>query len=249
MKTACAHIAAKDSTSTAASEYINIKDVKSWSDELSGGLRPGRNIEDVEREAINHLFNTQKQDSSRQSAHWSPLGNIRKYLKGHKSQHVTADDIVLRATTSAQDSSSASNPLAAKGSEAEEDSPVNFDDPKAPRQVDAEEASKNYTDLDKYKPVEWNEPDSLPEPTPEERSKKYRDLDKYASPDTLDHLTPSDASGPAYHDLQKYKPVEWNEPDGLREQTPEELSKNYEDVHKYGPNCPRTMTILIDTVP
>ncbi|KAG5934866.1 hypothetical protein E4U53_000589 [Claviceps sorghi] len=242
IKTACAHIAANGSTSTAASEYINIKDVKSWSDELAGGLRPGRNIEDVEREAIDHLFNTRKQQQQhgcRQSAHRSPRDNIRKYLKGNKPQPVTADADVLRSTTSAQDgsgaSSRASDPLAAKGSETKGCTPVNSDDPDAPRQVDAQEASKNYADLDKYKPVEWNEPDGLPELTPEEQSKQYQDLAEYASPNTLDHVTPIDSSGPAYNDLEKYKPVEWNEPDGLREQTPEELSKNYDDVHKYGP--------------
>ncbi|KAG6004079.1 hypothetical protein E4U21_001424 [Claviceps maximensis] len=241
MKKAVAHVAAKSPTGSATSKYINIQDIKSWSDELSGALRPGRNIEDVEREAINHLFSAQKQDSSsHQSAHWSPLGNIRKYLKGDKSEQVTADD-VLRATTSVQDTdfarSSASGQFSATASQMKECNTVKFDDPNTPRQATAEEASKKYTDLNKYKPVEWNEPDGLPELTPEEQSKKYQDLDKYACPDTLNHadVTPAESSGPSYDDLQKYKPVEWNEPDGLREQTPEELSKNYDDLHKYGP--------------
>ncbi|KAG5913069.1 hypothetical protein E4U42_001510 [Claviceps africana] len=48
-----------------------------------------------------------------------------------------------------------------------------------------------------------------------------------------------------YHDLDKYGPVRWNEPDGLRNPTPEELSKNYQDLHLYsqytnsGPATPR----------
>ncbi|KAG5982699.1 hypothetical protein E4U55_001489 [Claviceps digitariae] len=241
VKTAFAHISANSPASTATSKYIDIKDIKSWSDELSGGLRPGRNIEDVEREAIDHLFNAQKQhNSSHQSdsAHWSPLSNIRKYLKGNKSAQVTADD-VLRATTSVQNtdfaSSSVSSQFAATASEMQDYSPVKFDDPNAPRQATAEEASKDYTDLNKYKPVTWNEPDGLPGLTPEEQSKKYQDLDKYASSDTSNDVTGVESSGPRYDDLQKYKPVEWNEPDGLREQTPEELSKNYDDLHKYGP--------------
>ncbi|KAG6002130.1 hypothetical protein E4U43_001164 [Claviceps pusilla] len=227
MKTAFTRVSANGSTSTSTSKYLDIKDIKSWSDELSGGLRPGRNIEDVEREAIDHLFGAHEQHNSRpSSAHWSPLSNLRKYLKGNKSEQVTADD-VLRATTS---TSTAATP------ETEQYGPDKVDDdPNAPPRATAEEASKNYADLHKYKPVEWNEPDGLPELTPEEQSKKYHDLDKYSSPHTPNDVTSVESSVPCYDDLQKYKPVEWNEPDGLRKQTPEELSKNYDDVEKYGP--------------
>ncbi|PNY23466.1 Uncharacterized protein TCAP_06589, partial [Tolypocladium capitatum] len=37
-----------------------------------------------------------------------------------------------------------------------------------------------------------------------------------------------------YDDLDKYGAVRWNEPDGLCKLTPEELSKNYDDLDKYG---------------
>lgn len=128
-----------------------------------------------------------------------------------------------------------------------------------------EELSKNYDDLDKYGAVRWNEPDGLRKLTPEEESKKYEDLETYGEPftakdsaieaheasqmDTTQRgetlppkviipprtkLTPEELSK-NYDDLHKYGPVRWNEPDGLQKLTPEELSKNYDDLHKYGP--------------
>lgn len=41
--------------SHASGGYVDVDKVKKWSGDLSG-MRPGRNIEDVEREAIDHLF-------------------------------------------------------------------------------------------------------------------------------------------------------------------------------------------------
>ncbi|KAG6031216.1 hypothetical protein E4U41_007648 [Claviceps citrina] len=229
MKTAFAHVV-RGPASTSASKDLDGKDVSAWFDERSGGLRPGRNIEDAEREAIDHLFSIPRHhDCHHQSAHWSPLSSIRKYLMGNQSEEATADD-ALRATTS-----SASDRFAPKASEMKGYSPDTFDDPNAPRQATAEEASKSYTDLTKYKPVKWNEPDGLPQPSPEEKSKNYKDVDKYASPDTSKHVAAFESTGPSYNDLRKYRPVEWNEPDGLPEKTPEELSKNYDDLAQYGP--------------
>ncbi|KAK2616907.1 hypothetical protein QQS21_000285 [Conoideocrella luteorostrata] len=233
MKTAFAHIA-HGPTRTPSSKYVNLNEIKSWSDELSG-VRPGRSIEDVEREAIDHLFNSGKQSQSRQPQPWSAFGNIRKYLhKTHPSKEVTPKD-VLHATTSAgaqkpNTSSSHNKPSSLKSSELNK-----FDNPNTPRQPTSEEASKNYNDLDKYKPVEWNEPEGLPKLTSEERSKQYKDLEKYASPNVFSDVAAVESTQPQYDDLQKYKPVEWNEPDGLSKQTPEELSKNYNDLHEYGP--------------
>lgn len=233
MKTAFAHIA-HGPTGGPASKYVNVNDIKSWSDELSG-VRPGRNIEDVEREAMDHLFNGGNANRSQRSGHWtSRLGG---YLHGKRVPKEVTPESVLDATTSAAESHSVtgSKPFAPKASELNKYKPNKFDNPNAPRKPTPEEASKNYDDLDKYKPVKWNEPDGLPELTPEEKSKKYKDLDKYASPDVSNDVPAVASSEQKYDDLEKYKPVEWNEPDGLREQTPEELSKNYNDLDKYGP--------------
>ncbi|KAL7800270.1 hypothetical protein V8C37DRAFT_11843 [Trichoderma ceciliae] len=217
---------------SSSGKYTNPKDVKSWSDDLSGA-RPGQNIEDVERDAINRLFH-------KDNAAWTPLRNIRNYLhSGRNSGQVTAES-VLRATTG--DSLNFIDPITNRRvSRAEHGkySATSFDDPNAPRKLTPEEESKQYTDLGDYKPAKWNEPDGLPHLTPEERSKIYEDLPEYSkmeidNPNAPRKLTPEEESK-NYDDLDKYKPVTWNEPDGLPQLTPEEKSKLYEDLDKYGP--------------
>ncbi|KID88957.1 hypothetical protein MGU_04300 [Metarhizium guizhouense ARSEF 977] len=233
MKSAFAHIA------HGPTKYINVHDVKSWSDELSG-VRPGRNIEDVEREAIDHLFSGGNKDRSQRSGHWS--SRLSGYLHGRQTPKDVTPESVLHATTSTGErsqttaaSSKSHTPSAPKAAELKGYRPHKFDDPNTPRKPSSEELSKKYNDLKKYTAVTWNEPDGLQKPTPEEKSKQYRDLDKYASPDISSETATAEASKEKYDDLKKYKPVEWNEPDGLRKQSPEELSKNYDDLDKYGP--------------
>lgn len=213
-------------------KYTRVKDVKSWSDDLSGA-RPGRNIEDVEREAINHLFN--KDDGV-----WTLLQNLRQQMHPHRSSGQVTAENVLKATTG--DSLNFIDPITnRKVTRAERGkySATGFDDPNAPRKLTPEEESKQYTDLGDYKPAKWNEPDGLPHLTPEERSKIYEDLPEYSkmkidNPNAPRKLTPEEESK-NYDDLDKYKPVTWNEPDGLPQLTPEEKSKLYEDLDKYGP--------------
>jgi hypothetical protein len=146
--------------------------------------------------------------------------------------------------------------------------PVKWNEPDGLQERSQEEKSKDYDDLHKYGPVTWDEPDGLRRLTPEEKSKNYTDLHAYASPFTCresvlkdyevlqNDPTPKAEPIPAkvevrdckpeqYEDLDKYGPVRWNEPDGLRQLTPEELSKNYEDLYRYaqypnaGPKTPR----------
>lgn len=217
---------------SSSGKYTNLKDVKSWSDDFSGA-RPGRNIEDVERDAINRLFH-HKEDGL-----WAPLQNIRNYLHLHPHRghgHVTAES-VLKAT--AGDFIDPITNRRVSRAEHGKYSASNFDDPNAPRKLTPEEESKQYTDLGKYKPAKWNEPDGLPHLTPEERSKIYEDLPEYSkikidNPNAPRKLTPEEESK-NYDDLDKYKPVKWNEPDGLPQLTPEEKSKLYDDLDKYGP--------------
>ncbi|PNP43146.1 hypothetical protein TGAMA5MH_05080 [Trichoderma gamsii] len=223
------------STKSAASpsgKYTRVKDIKSWSDDLSGA-RPGRNIEDVEREAINHLFN--KEDSV-----WTLLQNLRQQMHPHRSSGKVTAENVLKATTG--DSLSFIDPITNRKvtrGEHGKYSATGFDDPNTPRKLTPEEESKQYTDLGDYKPAKWNEPDGLPQLTPEERSKLYEDLPEYSKmkiddPNAPRKLTPEEESK-NYDDLDQYKPVTWNEPDGLPQLTPEEQSKLYEDLDKYGP--------------
>ena len=136
---------------------------------------------------------------------------------------------------------------------------VHWNEPDGLRKPTPEELSKSYTDLGEYDgPVAWCEPDGLRRLTPEEESKQYNDLDTYAMPFTAPDSVlqaheaaqqdrtvkgkvlakkveaPAENLTEKYEDLDKYGPVRWNEPDGLRMLTPEELSKRYEDLHLYG---------------
>ncbi|KAG6094951.1 hypothetical protein E4U30_002903 [Claviceps sp. LM220 group G6] len=219
--------------------YVDIKDIKSWSDEFSGGLPPHRNLEHIEHEAIDHVLGAIKHHNS-QSIHWDPLSRIRKYLKSNQSERATGENL-LRAKEPAtvEDAGiprpNPSSKRASKASQVKKNSSQKSDTPNASRQATPEQGSENYTDLHKYKPVERDGLSGLAELISEEQTKKYQDLDKYALPDTSNDVAAAASSVPSYHDLQKYEPVEWNEPDGLRKQTPEELSKNYDDLSKYGP--------------
>ncbi|KFA78705.1 hypothetical protein S40288_01604 [Stachybotrys chartarum IBT 40288] len=135
---------------------------------------------------------------------------------------------------------------------------VTWNEPDGLRRLTDEEQSKNYQDLSSYGAVAWSEPDGLRQLTPEEKSKEYDDLETYTKPFVASdfvlaaheaaqqdptprgNVLPTKVDAPAhnaaaeYTDLHQYGPVRWNEPDGLRQPTPEELSKKYEDLHLYG---------------
>lgn len=100
------------------------------------------------------------------------------------------------------------------------------------------EAAESYKDLEKYKAVTWTEPDEILAQQPQqELSKEHKELDKYGpvtwqEPNGL----PSKAADGQFNeniDAQKYGPVQWNEPDGLPRTTPEEQSRNYDDLADY----------------
>ncbi|RDA83673.1 hypothetical protein CP532_0043 [Ophiocordyceps camponoti-leonardi (nom. inval.)] len=72
----------------------------------------------------------------------------------------------------------------------------------------------------------------------EQPSGGYEDLDEYKDPilwkepDGLPDPSAEDLSK-NYDDLEKYGPVKWHEPDGLPEPSAEDKSKNYKDLKKY----------------
>ncbi|CAG9939724.1 unnamed protein product [Clonostachys rosea f. rosea IK726] len=192
----------------------NVDEIKSWSDDLSG-IRPGRNIEDVEREAINHLFGSYQHEIWR-----APLNSIRNLLKSHHtpkenvSDNVTHGDSHIDPITNRRVSNTKS-----------------FDS-----QTVA--STTKYDDAGKYGPSKWNEPDGLQKPTAEEQSKRYKDLGQYKPIlGSSDNFKPPVAEDKIqwYSDLGKYNPVQWNEPHGLQQSAPEEQSKNYNDLNKYAP--------------
>lgn len=219
-----------------SNKHGNVEDVQSWSDNVSG-MRPGRNIEDVEREAINHLFRTNKDNSEHDP--FSPLHNIRTYLHSQRAPTEVSPNDVLDATI---------DPITNR--RVSRNSAV---DPKSASYTPKFEDVDLHTrqDANKYGQVNWNEPDGLQKSTPEEESKKYNDLDKYKAkvdnPNRSRKLTPEERSK-NYDDLGDYKPVRWNEPDGLQKPNIEEASKKYNDLDKYArskfdnPNAPRKLT-------
>lgn len=221
----------------------HVKDVGNAKPDDFAGLRPGRNIEDVERDALDHLFRSNK-DKADDAPIKTPLSNIRKYLKTQRTPRDVTPGEVLRATAVVDDPDSIIDPITNRR--------VPRDTSFTPKTEDVDvhtnPARQNEDDFPddahKYGPVQWNEPDGLPEQNPEEQSKKYNDLSKYRAPEQ----STDSAEKPKYDDLGDYKPVKWNEPDGLQKPTAEEESKNYNDLDKYkptkydDPNAPRKLT-------
>lgn len=205
--------------------YSNHHQIKSWSDDLSG-VRPGKNIEDVERSALDHLFGGERQTASYNYDLWkSPMHNMRDYLESKHPKTTVSPKEVIKATTTV---------------EAEE----NYIDPITNRRASkkslkAAESSPKYKDLDQYGVVQDQNVDK-------NEKEQYNDLDKYVPAD--DAAVDQQDQAKKYDDLDKYGPVTWHEPDGLREETPEEGSKDYPDLHKYSatkfdnPLAPRQLT-------
>ncbi|KAF5019394.1 hypothetical protein F66182_8594 [Fusarium sp. NRRL 66182] len=198
--------------------------VKTWAGDLSG-IRPGSNIEDVERSAIDHLFRGDK----RANIHKATFTNAHHF--GPRAPVTTPKD-VLHATAHGEDVTfidpitnrrvpkqpSMTGP-AARYKDLEGYKPIDFVDVT----IEADSAPK-YDDLEKYKPIK--DTNETEEPT----RPKYDDLDKYEP--KIDETSAPEKSV-EYDDLDNYGPVKYNEPDGQRNTTPEEDSKKYDDLHKY----------------
>lgn len=232
--------------SPAGGKYVNVDDVKSWSDDLSG-LRPGRNIEDVEREAIDHLFSTRRA-SGKPGDPWTPLQNIRKYLETRRSHTEVTPKSVLHATTTAggQDGSfidpitnrrtiPPSSGDSARASATRK--PENVKDTSKTSEVG--KGPKQYEDLSKYSSTTLDNPKAPRKPTAEEKSKEYKDLGKYQpvrwnEPDGLRKPTREEDSK-SYKDLDKYSSVKIDDPNAQQPPSPEEKSKIYKDLDKYKP--------------
>ncbi|KAI3543698.1 hypothetical protein CSPX01_06021 [Colletotrichum filicis] len=230
--------------------YVREEDVKKGGSGETPGTRPGQNIEDVERSAINALFSGKRANPLEYDLWQSPLQNIRNYLGSQTRSKYTAaagrdvspdiDPITNRrmhsshAPQSVFDNSSDKNtqePFFPDGvppaDELKEYGNVTIDS--APW---AEAGSSSgvvetpqYADLDKYKPVMDEKLDA--KQLSEEP--KYDDLGKYTPVGLKDFLEEVDAT-PKYEDLGKYaNPT-------LNDRPPEELSQPaYEDLDKYRP--------------
>ena len=219
-------------------KHINIE--KNLQADSAAWTRPGQGIEDVERDAMNHLFAGNSEHAKAQYDIWKkPLRNIRNMLHAEKApKEVTPAEVIDATTTAAEIDEGQIDPITnrriAKSRAAEPESSFTpkFEDVDHHPNLQAKQPKENY------EKVQWNEPDGLPRVTSEEKSKEYDDLHKYKpqtwnEPDGLPEQTPEESSK-KYKDLGKYKAVRWNEPDGLQKATDEELSKSYSDLDSYG---------------
>ncbi|KAL2760230.1 hypothetical protein ACRALDRAFT_2024257 [Sodiomyces alcalophilus JCM 7366] len=241
------------SASWPTGRYTDLDKIKSWSDELSG-VRPGRNIEDVERSAINHLFgHSDPSTSSPASASalashpyeynpWqSPLRNIRNFLATQNITESQSNPIVEQTKASQVSHSHFTLPKSLRVEPVHSNGPPSTEELQRYSQVTIDDKpwqpleteSKAYSDLDKYKPVM----DEITAADSSSAAPKYDDLAKYR-PTDFDH-NPDAASATRtetqYDDLSSYEPVMWREPDGLPPLSAEERSKMYTDLGNYGP--------------
>nr|CEG04941.1 unnamed protein product [Fusarium clavum] len=202
---------------TDSSKFASVEQIKTWMGDLSG-VRPGTNIEDVERSAIDHLFRGDDNANIRKATlttghHFtSSRGKATKRRPGEDASFI--DPITNRRVPR-----SSKTAPAPQSDSLEAYKPIDF----VAATAEADSAPK-YDDLDKYKPVkDPKEPEGPSEP-------KYDDLDKYEP--VIDEPPAKDKSV-EYDDLDQYGPVKHNEPDGQRPPTEEEDSKEYDDLHKY----------------
>ncbi|EWG46152.1 hypothetical protein FVEG_06723 [Fusarium verticillioides 7600] len=204
------------------SKFTTIDQVAAWANDLFG-IRPGANIEDVERSAIEHLFRGDSKAKIRKAT----LTNAHHFSRANPSAARSKDTLFsavrgqdatfIDPITNRRVSNSTVAGTAARYDAQRDLKPTDFVD------VSAEsDSTPKYNDLDKYKPTIDTETRQPDEP-------KYDDLDKYEP--VIDER-PQEKST-EYDDLDKYGPVKYNEPDGKRPTTAEEDSKQYKDLDKY----------------
>ncbi|KAJ4153603.1 hypothetical protein LMH87_010085 [Akanthomyces muscarius] len=211
--------------SSTSARHADTANVKSWSDDLSG-LGAAKTVGALERDAVDQLLRPQQDTPQSIENLRLPLKSVRDYIQEFAPKDAT-QTVDAEKMIEATSQFPKYKDLGAYKS-------ASFDNPNTPWELTAEEKSKHYNDLQKYRPIEWNEPDGLPAQSAEQ----YKDLhdykpSKYNEPDGLPGRTPEEQSKD-YDDLHKYGPVTWNEPDGLPGMTAEEKTKLYKDLNKYG---------------
>ncbi|KAI8277067.1 hypothetical protein K4K60_007180 [Colletotrichum sp. SAR11_57] len=225
--------------------HTHSKGSRGPSDKASGeeGVRPGQNIEDVERGAINALFSSKRTGPYEYDLWQSPLQNIRNYLgsqtrgksttSASRGAEFEIDPITNRRVSpdSAVESSSA-----AANEPFYEDGPPPPEELKRYGQVpldgtpwadSGDAGAPQYSDLDKYKPVMDEKLDAGQQ---KPAASEYDDLHKYTPVGLKDFVKDDEAGQPKYEDLHKYSNP------SLSDGPPEELSQPaYEDLDKYRP--------------
>ncbi|KDN65438.1 hypothetical protein CSUB01_03937 [Colletotrichum sublineola] len=204
--------------------YVREDDVKKSGSNDNLGARPGQNIEDVERSAINSLFTGKRSGPYEYDLWQSPLQNIRNYLgsqtrskstaSGNRDVHSEIDPITNRKIHSSHIPQSVFDNSSKKDTQ----------EPFFPDGVPPADELKNYGNVT-IDSAPWADVGSTGggvAGTPQ-----YADLDKY-KPVMDEKLDAQELSEkPKYDDLAKYKPV------GLNDILEESVSSKYEDLGKY----------------
>ena len=214
------------------------KDIKSWSDEYSG-VRPGRNIEDVERDAISHLLRPNTANGVEFEVWKTPLRNIRKRLEANRAPEPVTPEDVIHATASVPTDQTQIDPITNRRVPRKENS---SHEASSTQVADAKTKENHESFTSQFENVDRRpnlRSDTLSaESKNVEEFKKNAELKSYksarwAEPETLqqsDHeKLPQD-----YDDLPSYGAARWSAADGLRELTPEEKTQEYDELQKYG---------------
>lgn len=274
MKEAMAHVTRPSLSSDSGNSYTNVDDIKSWSDDFSGA-RPGQNIEDAEREAIDHLLRAGKASPYEYDLLKSPIQNIRNYFAAHRAPRDVSPQEVLDATTAHEQDSVIIDPITNRRVSQSSPGTITF----IPKYEDldeywsakAEKSAKTHKLVDtsaRVAPNSSEQPASFVSEAPQDKEGKNNGLDDHPTADT--HCTstgniqkpvtkkpsmtdvesrdysfstaerghwpqkpPREEDFVPHDELGKYKTFKWNEPDGLRNPEPEELSRSYNDLDKY----------------
>ncbi|KAI8150955.1 hypothetical protein K4K49_011394 [Colletotrichum sp. SAR 10_70] len=207
------------------------------------GVRPGQNIEDVERGAINALFSSKRTGPYEYDLWQSPLQNIRNYLGSQtRGKSTTSASRGAESEIDPITNRRVSPDSAVESSSAAANEPFYEDGPPPPEELkqygqvpldgtpwadSGDAGAPQYSDLDKYKPVMDEKLDAGQQKPAES---EYDDLHKYTPVGLKDFIKDDEAGQPKYEDLHKYSNP------SLADGPPEELSHPaYEDLDKYRP--------------
>ncbi|KAI8176016.1 hypothetical protein K4K51_006959 [Colletotrichum sp. SAR 10_75] len=207
------------------------------------GVRPGQNIEDVERGAINALFSSKRAGPYEYDLWQSPLQNIRNYLGSQtRGKSTTSASRGAESEIDPITNRRVSPDSAVESSSAAANEPFYEDGPPPPEELkqygqvpldgtpwadSGDAGAPQYSDLDKYKPVMDEKLDAGQQKPAES---EYDDLHKYTPVGLKDFIKDDEAGQPKYEDLHKYSNP------SLADGPPEELSQPaYEDLDKYRP--------------
>ncbi|ROV99474.1 hypothetical protein VMCG_06313 [Cytospora schulzeri] len=226
MKSSCISHDARSGSSHAN----DVGDDKQRTPANKDGVRPGQNIEDVERGAMDHLLFGKDEDQKvcdPQARRKQKARSAKSVFVPHSSYgNLERDDFVIDPITNRK---VAKHPAPNTPKDGVDIPVKTIKDKEVARFGDLQPP---YEDLDTYRTVVVDE---ITARFVEDEKAPYSDLDKYKP--VMDDATPSKQdTQPRYNDLSTYKAFGHNEPDGKPDPTTEP-SMDYDpaELARYGP--------------